>query len=118
MGHSLLQHNLIFNSPSNLFCLDLKITISVCLTLSEILFVFSHLTRCFKSALTSLFNFNKVTQAYSVTHSIHLQYSSILQTRMDQRKDPMKTNINIFQIQKSILNTVRAQTVDEKKLCH
>ena len=37
----------------------LKISISVFLTLSEILFVFRILTRCFKSALTSLFSFLK-----------------------------------------------------------
>ena len=57
VGYSLLPHNLIFKSPSNFFCLDLKITISVFLTLSEILFAFNQLTRCFKSALTSLFSF-------------------------------------------------------------
>ena len=50
-------YNLIFKSPSNFFCLNLKITISVFLTLREILFAFNQLTRCFKSALTSLFNF-------------------------------------------------------------
>ena len=57
VGYSLLPHNFIFKSPSSLFCLDLKITISVFLTLSEILFAFNQLTRCFKSALTSLFSF-------------------------------------------------------------
>ena len=57
VGYSLLPHNLIFKSPSNFFCLDLKITISVFFTLSEILFAFNQLTRCFKSALTSLFSF-------------------------------------------------------------
>ena len=57
VGYSLLPHNLIFKSPSNFFYLDLKITISVFLTLREILFAFNLLTRCFKSALTSLFKF-------------------------------------------------------------
>ena len=55
--YSLLPHNLIFKSPSNFLCLDLKITISVFFTLSEILFAFNQFTRYFKSALTSLFSF-------------------------------------------------------------
>ena len=55
--YSFLPHCLTFKSPSNFFCLDLKITISDFLTLSEILFAFSQLTSCFKSALTSLFSF-------------------------------------------------------------
>ena len=46
-----------FKSLLNFFCLDLKITISVFFTLSEILFAFNQLTRRFKSALTSLFSF-------------------------------------------------------------
>ena len=57
VGYSLLPHNFIFKSPSSFFCLDLKITISVFFTLSEILFAFNQLTRCFKSALTCLFSF-------------------------------------------------------------
>ena len=48
------------------------------------------------------------------SHSFHLQNSGILQTRMDQRVDPMKTNFDIFQMQKWISQTVRAQNVDEK----
>ena len=40
----------------------------------------------------------------------HLQNLRILQTRMDQRWDPMKTNSDIFQIQKWISQKVRAQT--------
>ena len=48
------------------------------------------------------------------SHSFHLQNSGNLQTRMDQRGNPMKTNFNIFQIQKWISQTVRAQKVDEK----
>ena len=55
--HSLLAYNLTFKLPSNFFCLNLKITTSSFLTLSEILFAFSQLTSCFKSALTSLFSF-------------------------------------------------------------
>ena len=46
-----------FKSTSSFCCLDLKITISVFFTLSEILFAFNQLTRCFKSALTCLFSF-------------------------------------------------------------
>ena len=46
--------------------------------------------------------------------SFHLKNSGILKTRMDQRGDPMKTNFNIFQIQKWMSQTVRAQKVDEK----
>ena len=46
-----------FKSLLNFFCLDLKITISVFFTLSEILFAFNQLSRCFRSALTSLFSF-------------------------------------------------------------
>ena len=34
-------HNSIFKSPSSFFCLDLKITITVFFTLSEILFAFN-----------------------------------------------------------------------------
>ena len=56
-GYSLLPHDLIFKSPSNFFCLDLKITASVFFTLSEILFAFNQFAKCFKSALTSLFSF-------------------------------------------------------------
>ena len=48
------------------------------------------------------------------SHSFHLQNSGILQTRMDQRGDSMKMNFDIFQIQKWISQTVRAQKLDEK----
>ena len=48
------------------------------------------------------------------SHSFHLQNSGILQTRMDQRGDPIKTNFGIFQIRKWISQTVRAQKVDKK----
>ena len=48
------------------------------------------------------------------SHSFHLQNSGILQTRMDQRENPMKTNFDIFQIQQWIPQTARAQKVDEK----
>ena len=57
VGHGLLPHNFIFKSPSSFFYLDLNITISVFLTLSEILFAFNQSTRCFKSLLTCLFSF-------------------------------------------------------------
>ena len=57
VGYNLLPHNFIFESPSNFFCLDLKTTISVLFTFSEILFAFNQLSRCFKSSLTSLFSF-------------------------------------------------------------
>ena len=43
-----------------------------------------------------------------------LQNSGILQTRMNQRGDPMKMNFDNFQIQKSVSQKVRAQKVDEK----
>ena len=56
-GCSLLMLNFIFKSSSIFLSLDLKITISVIFTLSEILFTFNQLTRHFKSALTSLFSF-------------------------------------------------------------
>ena len=48
------------------------------------------------------------------SHSFHLQNSGILQTRPNQRGQPMKTNFDIFQIQKWISQKVRAQKVDEK----
>ena len=44
------------------------------------------------------------------SHSFHLQTSGILQTRIVQRGDPMKTNFDIFQIKKWISQTVRAQS--------
>ena len=40
--------------------------------------------------------------------------SRILQTRIDQRGDPIKTNFEIFQIQKWISHTDRAQKVNQK----
>ena len=55
--YGLLPHNLIFKSPSNFFCLELKITISVFFRWSEVLFTFNQFSRYFKSALTSLFSF-------------------------------------------------------------
>ena len=39
------------------------------------------------------------------SHNLHLQNSGILQTRMDQRGDPMKTNFDIFQIWKWVSQT-------------
>ena len=50
-------YSFIFKLPSNFFCLDLKIVISVSFTLSEILFTFNQLSRYFKPTLTSLFSF-------------------------------------------------------------
>ena len=47
------------------------------------------------------------------SHSFHFQNSGILLTRMDQREDTMKTNFDIFQKQKWISQTVRAQKLDE-----
>ena len=44
------------------------------------------------------------------SHICHLQNSCILQTRMDQRGDPMKMSSNT----KWISQTVRAQKVDKK----
>ena len=67
--HSFMLKNNIFwfqkkkvlwglESPSNFFCLALKITISVFFfTLSEMLFAFTQVTRYFNSALASLFSF-------------------------------------------------------------
>ena len=55
--YSLLPHNLIFKLPSDFFCLDLKITNSVFLALSEVLPGFSQFTRYFKLAFTSFFSF-------------------------------------------------------------
>ena len=57
VGYSFLPYNFILKSPSNFFWLDLKITISVFFTLSEILFACNQLTRRFKSILTSSFSF-------------------------------------------------------------
>ena len=57
VGCILVPHNFIFQSSSNLFCLDLKITNFSFFTLSEILFGFNQLTRYFRSALTILFSF-------------------------------------------------------------
>ena len=57
VGYSLLPHNFIFKLHADFLCLNLKISISAFLTLSESLFAFNQLTRCFKSALTSWFCF-------------------------------------------------------------
>ena len=40
--------------------------------------------------------------------------SGIFQTRMDQREGHMKINFEYFQIQKSVLQTVRSEKLDEK----
>ena len=52
------------------------------------------------------------------SHSFHLQNSGILRNIMDQKGDPIKTNLHIFQIQKWISKTVRAQKIDEKNWGH
>ena len=48
------------------------------------------------------------------SHSFHIQNSGILQTKRDQSGEHMKTNFDIFQIQKWISQIVRAQKLDEK----
>ena len=52
-GYSFLQHNFIFKSPLNLFCLDLKIF--QFFTQSKVLICIQ--PRCVKSAQTNLFSF-------------------------------------------------------------
>ena len=60
VGNSLLPYNFIFKSPSNFFCLDLKIIYHFSFFMvSEILSAFNQLTTCFKSAFTSLCSFLK-----------------------------------------------------------
>ena len=48
------------------------------------------------------------------SHNFYFQNSGILETRMDQRGDPMKMNFDNLQRQKWIIQTVRAQKVNEK----
>ena len=43
-----------------------------------------------------------------------VQNWGILQTRINQRGDQMKVNFDYFQTQKWMLQTVRAEEVDEK----
>ena len=57
VGCNLLPHDFIFKLPSNFFCLDFKDYHFSFFTLSEVLFAFNQLTRCFKSPLTSLCSF-------------------------------------------------------------
>ena len=57
VGYILLPQDFHFKSPSNLFWLDLEITIPVFVKLSGISFLFNQLTRCFKSASPTLFSF-------------------------------------------------------------
>ena len=64
---------------------------------------------CFLLSLMWMF-----PESNETNHSFHLQNSGILQIRINQREDPMKTNFDIFQIQKWISQTVRAQKVGEK----
>ena len=56
-GYRILPHSFIFKSPSNLLCFRFKNHQLGFFTLSEFLWAFKQLTRCFNSALTSLFNF-------------------------------------------------------------
>ena len=67
------------------------------------------------SLLSLMYMFPESKGAKFLFHSFHLQNSGILQTTIDQRGDPMKTNFDIFQIQKWISQTVRAPKVDRKK---
>ena len=48
------------------------------------------------------------------SHGFHLQNSSFLQTKMEQKGNPTKMNFDSFQIQKWPSQTVRAQKADEK----
>ena len=54
LGYNLLPHNFIVKSSSNFFLLRLKDHHFSFFKISEILFPFNQITRCFKSALTSL----------------------------------------------------------------
>ena len=63
------------------------------------------------SLLALLCMFPKLNGTKFWSHSFHLQNLGILQTRMDQRGEPMKTKFDIFQIQKWISQTVWAQKV-------
>ena len=66
----------------------------------------------FLLSLMCVFPESSATQSWF--HRFHLQNSSIFQTRMNQMGDPMKMNFDIFQMQKWISQTVRAQKVDKK----
>ena len=57
--------NIIFITTLNFFLLDLNITISVFFTSSEILLVFSHLTRLFRSIFTSLLSISMDLPKYN-----------------------------------------------------
>ena len=50
--------------------------------------------------LSSICMFSELNGTKSLSHSFHFQNSGILQTRTDQKGDPMKTNFNNFQTQK------------------
>ena len=75
-----------------------------------------------KKSKTWFFNFLNVYVSWMVikygikfwSHRFHLQYSGILQARIDQRGEPMKMNFENFQIQKRISQTFRPQKVDKK----
>ena len=66
----------------------------------------------FLLSLMCMFPESNSTKLWS--HSFQLQNSGILQTRMNQRGNPIKINFDILQIQKWISQTVRAQKINEK----
>ena len=66
----------------------------------------------FLYSLMCIFPESSETKFWS--HSFYIQNSGILQTRMDLRRNPIKTNFDNFQMQKWISQTIRAQKVDEK----
>ena len=66
------------------------------------------------SLLSLMCMFPESNETKFQSHSFHLQNSGILQTRMDERGDPMETNFDIFQIQKWISQTFTVQKVDGK----
>ena len=68
----------------------------------------------FFNAYVSEFEREKTLMSQFKIRLKSLQNSGILQTRMNQRGNPMKMNFDNFQIQKSISQKVRAQKVDEK----
>ena len=76
--------------------------------------VLNSIEKMYSFLLSLLCMFPESNRTKFWSHNFHLQNSGILQTRMDQRGDPMKTNFDIFQIQKWISQTVRAQKVDEE----
>ena len=64
--------------------------------------------------LSSMCMFSESNGTKFWSHSFHYQNSGILHTKMDQKEVPIKTNSDIFQIQKWIPQTIRAQKVEGK----